>query len=339
MDHPMGPYQPRLYAASMDSIPLIALSEILQYIGEVLTEHKHAGSYGSLFNVGISRNTRVLCCVFGSETPKEFSARKQLVSGESSISVLIIKDSIRETGTSEAGSVKAGVPTHQTPFSNRFQDLELSWRNRPVKADKKISLSGNTVGEQGDLQDAGTFGFYGVDDKQTVYGFTAAHCTPIATANEKYVIVSPSTLELTCRFCHIISLRKKLSATVAEERDALLRSSQDSEEGCEFSGRKVKIIGEEFGIMIASSATRKSRIMEQHNERLRREHEEAEENSAMHEGEVREKNKQPLTEQSPYFALFDDTEVPSTGNPSLVEWCCFEVKKERLVCIQISRHN
>src|SRR5438046_1735706 len=100
MNRPFGP-EPHLYALSVRSTSRGVISQFLQDIRRVLLNNKHADSFGSLINVGISTNTQVMCCVFGSRTPDKFIAPKRLTCENISedVVVLVTKDSINKAAT------------------------------------------------------------------------------------------------------------------------------------------------------------------------------------------------------------------------------------------------
>ena len=127
-------FYPTLSAATMESIPRQALSHFLQRIRKTLEDNEHADSFGSLFNVGISQNTRVICCAFASKTPKEFKAPKYLTWEGTTISVLVIGDSIQDAG---AGLCPLGA-----------RDIGKAWREQPINTDGKLR---NSVGVQDDM--------------------------------------------------------------------------------------------------------------------------------------------------------------------------------------------
>ena len=308
MNRSFGP-EPRLFALSVRLVSKKAISQFVGDIRRVLEKNKQADSFGSLFNVGISKNTRVICCVFGSTTPDKFLAPTELTCEGISASVLVIQDSINGTGTSSS------APT--------------SWLNQPVRDAMKIDLSGYSVGEQGDMEEAGTFGFYGDDDERVIYGFTAAHCTP--RADRGSVIVPPSTRELTGRLEAIVSytsfapnprrihsqreseVKSLLENWTNEEcrEGCLIRERIESDEGSRTREREVKLLGRKLGTVEGKSATYKFNIVEEHNRRLEEE-------------KVRG------------FDLSDiQRELQEEGGDretlSRIEWCCFEVLKERWV--------
>jgi hypothetical protein len=301
MNRAFGP-EPRLYALSVKLISPRVISHFLQDIHRCLLSNKHTGSFGSLFNVGISANTKVMCCVFGSRTPEKFVAPKELICEGTSVPVLIIEDSANE----------ATASNH--PPSN--------WVNKPIRHAVEIDLSGYSVGQQGDMEEAGTFGFYGEIDK-SIYGFTAAHCTPRAEYGS--TIASPSTRELTGRLAVAVQYTsfspkpiRKLTARETEVK-SLLRDwrTEDSDEGCEIremadSGevreRRIKLHGREFGTVRGKSSAYVSDVLEEHNRRLGQ-------------------------QQALDFDLPEDEdrleEEVGRERLSRIEWCCFEVLGDR----------
>lgn len=308
MDRTFGP-EPRLYALSVRSMSKKVISQFIRDIRRVLEKNKHADSFGSLFNVGISTNTRVMCCVFGSSTPDQFLAPRELVCEGISASVLVIQDCINGTATSSRAPA--------------------SWLNRPVREAVEIDLSGYSVGEQGDMEEAGTFGFYGDDDERAIFGFTAAQCTP--GADRGSVIVSPSTCELTGRLEAAVTytsfapnpkrihsqreaeVESLLKNWINEEchEGCLIRECMESDEGVRTRERKVKLLGRKFGTVKGKSETYKGNILEEHNRRL---------------GE----------EKVPGFDLPEiprelQEEEGSGTTLSRIEWCCFEVSIDRCV--------
>lgn len=308
MNRSFGP-EPRLYALSVRSVSKKAISQFVGDVGRVLEKNKQAGSFGSLFNVGISKNTRVMCCVFGSTTPDKFLAPTELTCEGISASVLVIQDSINRTGT--------------------LGDAPASWLNQPVHDAMEVDLSGYSVGEQGDMEEAGTFGFYGGDDERVIYGFTAAHCTP--QADRGSVIVSPSARELTGRLENIVpytsfapnprrihsqresEVRSLLGNWINEEcrEGCLIRERIESDEGSPARERKVKLLGWKLGTVKGKSATYKFNIVEEHNRRLEE-------------------------EKARGFNLSDiqnelHEEEGSRKTLSRIEWCCFEVLRDRWV--------
>jgi hypothetical protein len=303
--------QPHLYAVSLNFASTTAISEFLSEIHSILEKNKHPDSFGSIFDVGISKSTRVSCCIFGSKRPDLFDVATNLDSGLISVPVLLIKDTI----------VNAEINNSLTPLSN--------WLQKPRHAtDGKVDLTGYSVGLKDDIYNAGSFGFYGILD-QKAYGFTAAHC--ISEAREG-IIVSPSTRELTyqlnvalpyTRFAAPESASGFLSSNKLEEVRNLLNSWDqcDSESGCDIvdntneseTRRSVKLLGKKFGDVVAVSSGFKRRVLEDHNSQL------------------------PTDSQ---FMLPGDTEGLSEDDKnrlekdptrSRIEWCCFEVSEDRCV--------
>jgi len=286
----------------MRSVSRTIIQQFLQAIRLVLEKNKHPDSFGSIFDVGISTSTRVTCCVFGSKSPGTFVVAKELRCGEISIPVLVIKDMIVNTAVSEM------------PPPN--------WLTKIRHANNAmVDLSGYSVGLEGDVCEAGSFGFYGVHEEK-IYGFTAAHCTP--GAQQGSVIVSPSTRELTCRLQTVVPYtsfnpdtgsKKRLRPTVKQKevKDLLLRWTQvDSTPGCEIvervgSGesqeirkREIMLLGQPFGTVEAISTAYKLGVLEEHNQRL----------------------KELNTE---LFALPGEALTEGGSTQSNVEWCCFKV--------------
>jgi hypothetical protein len=301
MNRPFGP-GPRIYSQlSAISIPRDAFLNFLHKIRACLMTNKHVHSYGSLFNIGMSANTSVICCVFGTRTPGLFKAPMEMIYEEISIPVLIVSDSIDNTAI--------------TPPD--------SWINKPVRHAFEIDLGGYSLGQEGDVEEAGSFGFYGDVDKTELYGFTAAHCTPRARPGS--TIVSPSTLELTGRLgcaARYTSFAPNPLRTIharEEEVISLLKDwqNEESEDGYEIrepliSGgireRRLKLNGRRFGMVVATSASYISGVLEEHNSRLH--------------------------QQNLKFNLPDDSDITGAGNgttSSRIEWCCFEVSKDRYV--------
>jgi hypothetical protein len=308
MNQPFGP-EPRLYALPVSCISRRAFSQFLREIQRCLVQNKHAESFGSLFNVGISTNTKVMCCVFGSRTPETFIAPTELICEGTSVPVLIIEDSVNDAATSSPPS---------------------RWINKPVHYAEKIDLSRYNVGQQGDMEEAGSFGFYGNNDKGTCYGFTAAHCTP--RAEDGSIIVSPGTRELTGRlevalqYTPFAPKPGRILRTKEEEVKSLLEfwQSEDSDKGCkicekmesgEIRERTIKLLGRKFGTVKGKSATYMKGVLEEHNRRL-------DPSNFDHE--------KTLNFHLPY-----DENVLQKGEDggkcSRVEWCCFEVMSDRWV--------
>lgn len=308
MNHPFGP-EPRLYALSVSCVSRRVISQILREIRRCLVQNRHADSFGSLFNVGISTNTKVMCCVFGSRTPDKFIAPTELICEGISVPVLIIEDSVNEAAASNPPS---------------------SWVNKAVHYAEKIDLSGYSVGQQGDMEEAGSFGFYGNTNKKACYGFTAAHCTP--RAEDECIIVSPSTRELTGRLEVAVQYTSfapnpvRIVRAREDEVQLLLRAwqSEDSDEGCrireitesgEIRERTIKLLGQKFGKVKGKSATYVEGVLEKHNGRLDQHN--FDEGTAVN------------------FHLPDDDNVlQGEGGEkySRIEWCCFEVSSDRWVC-------
>lgn len=312
MSRTFGP-EPRLYALSVESTPKGVMSRFLQEIRRYLVVNKDPDSFGSLFNVGVSTNTKVMCCVFGSRNPNKFKAPKELIYGDTSVPVLIIADSVNEAATSN------GPPT--------------SWVTKPVRSSVKIDLSGYSVGQKGDMDEAGSFGFYGDIDKKAFYGFTAAHCTPKAEYGS--IIVSPSTRELTGRlevavqYTSFAPTPKWIQPRKEAEVRALLGewSTEDSDEGCkvreihdsgEIRERRIILTGPQLGIVRGKSATYVREVLEKHNRLL---------------------NQQLLGQQDLQQHKVSNFHLPYNENGlgeekgrerfSRIEWCCFEVSEER----------
>lgn len=233
----------------------------LEEIGKIVEDNKHLGSYGVILRLGISPNTKVHCCIFGSKEPKEFRGPPRIFGKGISLPVLIVKDWTRTLSTTS--------------------DVHDSWKKVPVLPLKnKIDLSGQSVGLQGDTTEAGSFGFYAKDAKET-YGLTAAHCVPRAQSGDK--IVSPSALELTSRLDFIkdhtdVSLtphRKSLqNAERKEEAMKLLGAMHRKESlgGCvileDFQRKEVILSGPIFGEVIASQLDHKEDLLLLHNRQL-----------------------------------------------------------------------
>jgi hypothetical protein len=309
MDRSFGP-EPRLYALSMQAIPIPVVSQFVQDIRKYLLENKHVDSFGSLFDVGVSANTKVMCCVFGSKTPDKFGAPTELISKEIRVPVLVINDSI------SAAALSNSPPP--------------SWINQPVHHASKIDLSGYSVGQQGDMDEAGSFGFYAEMSQQVIYGFTAAHCTP--RAEKESIIVSPSTRELTGRLQAAVRYTtfaphpiRKVAAREAEVRSLLSDwKIEDFNEGCEIidrvegdkiQARRIKLDGRYFGAVKGKSATYKGGILDEHNRRL---------DSQMAIGFGLPESVDGLEEEDVNRKL------------SRIEWCCFEVSKDRWVQIALT---
>jgi len=287
----------------MRSVPRTITPQLLKEIGIILKRNKHPGSFGSIFDVGISTNTRVTCCVFGSKSPGTFVVAKELCCGKASIPVLVIEDMIDNTTISKM------------PPTNWLKMIRHA--NNGM-----VDLSGYSVGLEGDVNEAGSFGFYGVH-KEKIYGFTAAYCTP--GAQQGSVIVSPSTRELTCRLQTAVRYTSfspegsKIGPSPGKQKeveDLLGRWTQaDSTPGCEIvervgsgesqkiKNREIMLLGEPFGTVKAISSTYKLDVLEEHNQRLR-------------------------GLNAELFTLPGEGDLGQGGRiRSLVEWCCFEVNR------------
>jgi hypothetical protein len=296
MDYPMR-QAPRLYALPEHRIPQEAVSHFLTDIRQCLVSNQHEGSFGSLFGVGISADTTILCCVFGSRTPEKFIAPKELTyewPRGFRIPVLVTKDYI--------------CPAFAPP---------RSWVSA-VKNAQRIDLSGYSIGQGCDLQEAGSFGFFAENARQEIYGFTAAHCTPTAKPGDE--IVSPSCAELTGRLK--VALRHtslspppRLPARqrLQKEVESLLREFTpiESEDGCEIDNelqrKRIMLNGKCLGTVIGKSAAPKSAIVQEHNVRL-------------------------TAQKSKPFALprCEENSAGSEGTiPSRIEWCCFKILEDR----------
>lgn len=259
----------------------------------------------------------MICCIFGSKTPKEFKAPQDLMWESTSVPVLATKDSIQKTLF--------------CPSNARL--IRRIWREQPTKTNDKTRLFGSSVGVQEDMEQAGTFEFYGVDDNQALYSFIAAQCTP--TATQESVIDSPSTLELTCRYCYLQSLieHSKLKPEVTEELRSFRRAAvrDESEEGCMHDGESYKVLGQAFGKVREISTSYKIGVLEQHNELLRKVHSTCFELPSYAEVKKAEARSAEIkgAEASSVTAQVSSAEASSARTLSISEWCCFEVEKDR----------
>ena len=300
MDRTFGP-EPHLYAVSVGSMSRTVVSQFLQDIRDVLKANKHPNSFGSIFDVGISTNTRVMFCVFGSKSPDKFNVDPELRYEGISIPVVVVEDAITDAALD---------PTRLPNWQKNIRDAT-------------VDLCGYSVGHEGVVSDAGSFGFYGVHQGE-IYGFTAAHCTP--GAGPECVIVSPSTVELSGRLQYIAPYTSfnpgppmHHSPSKQREVERLLKKyrREDSSPGCDIilepggPPREIKLLGQQLGTVKAISATNKKLgVIEKHNQRLQ---------------ELQVQFLLPIDHRDFEQAIQNNTTL------SRVEWCCFEVLNYRYV--------
>jgi hypothetical protein len=156
-----------------DSVP--DHSEVMLWVSKTLKKNQQEGSYGLL--VGIKAGSEVTpAVVFGFPNPDCTAIDDEHI----------------------------GIPFHVRPdrMFNCSPNLhECAWARQPIR-DAIVTLSGVSVGGASCLEDAGSFGGFLVDNAGALYGITARHCVPGMQMGDP--VLSPSTLELTARFQHIV---------------------------------------------------------------------------------------------------------------------------------------
>ncbi|PUU80296.1 hypothetical protein B9Z19DRAFT_1172336, partial [Tuber borchii] len=155
------------------------VTEISDYITTVLQQLKQEGAYGIFVGLGYSKGPVVPTFIFG----------------------------VPQINTPE---VVLPQPPHNIPTwvqEDRFiliPGSRNSWALSPISNPGRIAIDAISVGIEGSLEGAGSFGGYlkkeSLPDK--IFGITAAHCMPEASIG--LAVCSPSTIEVTSRFNRLL---------------------------------------------------------------------------------------------------------------------------------------